>query len=65
VAQIARHCAQSGNGAIPAPMLNRIENGIRCSAPCLSCSTHALGQLPLPGQLIVPGGAVVRELTRD
>jgi len=28
-------------------MLNRVEAGIRCYDPCLSCSTHALGQMPL------------------
>ena len=28
-------------------MLNRVEAVIRCYDPCLSCSTHALGQMPL------------------
>lgn len=28
-------------------MLNRVEAAIRCYDPCLSCSTHALGQMPL------------------
>jgi hypothetical protein len=28
-------------------MLNRVEHGIRCYDPCLSCSTHAVGQMPL------------------
>jgi len=28
-------------------MLNRVEAAIRCFDPCLSCSTHALGQMPL------------------
>lgn len=28
-------------------MLNRVEASIRCFDPCLSCSTHALGQMPL------------------
>lgn len=27
--------------------LNRIEGAIRCYDPCLSCSTHAIGQMPL------------------
>jgi NAD-reducing hydrogenase large subunit len=27
--------------------LNRIEAAIRAYDPCLSCSTHALGQMPL------------------
>jgi NAD-reducing hydrogenase large subunit len=28
-------------------MLNRVEAAIRCYDPCLSCSTHAWGQMPL------------------
>jgi NAD-reducing hydrogenase large subunit len=28
-------------------MLNRVEAAIRCFDPCLSCSTHAIGQMPL------------------
>ncbi|MCS7165859.1 MAG: Ni/Fe hydrogenase subunit alpha [Candidatus Calescibacterium sp.] len=27
--------------------LNLIEGGIRCYDPCLSCSTHAIGQMPI------------------
>lgn len=29
------------------PMLNRVEAAVRCYDPCLSCSTHAIGQMPL------------------
>ncbi|MGC8814923.1 MAG: Ni/Fe hydrogenase subunit alpha [bacterium] len=28
-------------------MLNRVEGGIRCYDPCLSCSTHAIGNMPI------------------
>ena len=45
-------------------MLNRVEAVIRCFDPCLSCSTHALGQMPLQVQLLAPDGAVLDELTR-
>jgi NAD-reducing hydrogenase large subunit len=45
-------------------MLNRVEAVIRCYDPCLSCSTHALGQMALHLQLIGPDGAVVDELAR-
>ena len=65
VAQIARHYVKGGNGDIPEPMLNRIGHGIRCYDPCLSCSTHAVGQMPPRVQLIAPDGKVVREITRD
>ncbi len=33
-------------------ILNRIEAGIRCFDPCLSCSTHAIGMMPLHVQVI-------------
>ncbi len=62
VAQIARHYVRGSD--IPEPMLNRIEHGIRCYDPCLSCSTHAIGQMPLHVRVIGPDGRVCRELTR-
>jgi NAD-reducing hydrogenase large subunit len=46
-------------------ILNRIEHGIRAFDPCLSCSTHAVGQMPLHIQLLAPGGEVVDEVMRD
>jgi NAD-reducing hydrogenase large subunit len=63
VAQIARYYIKGGTD-IPEPMLNRIEHGIRCYDPCLSCSTHAIGQMPLHIQLLAPDGKVVNEITR-
>jgi NAD-reducing hydrogenase large subunit len=62
VAQIARHYVHGNE--IPEPMLNRVEHGIRCYDPCLSCSTHAVGQMPLHVQLIAPDGTVVNEAQR-
>jgi NAD-reducing hydrogenase large subunit len=62
VAQIARHYVRGNE--IPEAMLNRVEHGIRCYDPCLSCSTHAVGQMPLQVQLIGPGGSVLQELER-
>lgn len=49
VAQIARHFIHGTK--IPEGMLNRVEAGIRAFDPCLSCSTHAVGQMPLHVQL--------------
>jgi len=63
VAQIARHYVRGEN--IPEPMLNRIEHGIRCYDPCLSCSTHAMGQMPMVVQLIRPDGTVVNQAVRS
>ena len=62
VAQIARHYVSGQD--IPEPMLNRIEHGIRCYDPCLSCSTHAVGQMPLHIRLIGPDGKVLNEIAR-
>jgi NAD-reducing hydrogenase large subunit len=62
VAQIARHYVRGNE--IPEPMLNRIEHGIRCYDPCLSCSTHAVGQMPLRVQLIAPDGVVLNNVAR-
>jgi NAD-reducing hydrogenase large subunit len=45
-------------------MLNRVEAVIRAYDPCLSCSTHALGKMPLRIQLVAPDGDVLDELTR-
>ena len=62
VAQIAKHYITGPE--IPEAMLNRIEHGIRCYDPCLSCSTHAIGQMPLRVQLVAPSGKIVSETTR-
>lgn len=45
-------------------MLNRVEAVIRSYDPCLSCSTHAAGAMPLRVQLVAPDGAVLDELRR-
>jgi len=62
VAQIARHYVRGSD--IPEAMLNRVEHGIRCYDPCLSCSTHAVGQMPLHVQIIAPDGTVLNEMAR-
>lgn len=64
VAQIARHYIAKNESTIPEPLLNRVEHGIRCYDPCLSCSTHAYGQMALHVQLIRPDGSVLSEVTR-
>jgi NAD-reducing hydrogenase large subunit len=45
-------------------ILNRIEAGIRCFDPCLSCSTHAAGRMPLHVQLLNAENRVLDELSR-
>jgi NAD-reducing hydrogenase large subunit len=39
--------------------LNRVEALIRCYDPCLSCSTHALGQMPMILEFLNPDGDVL------
>lgn len=63
VAQIARHYVSGST--VPEAMLNRVEHGIRNFDPCLSCSTHALGSMPLIIQLIASDGRVLDERRRE
>jgi len=63
VAQIAKHYIKAGK--VTEGMLNRIEAGIRCFDPCLSCSTHAVGQMPMAVQVVDPAGQVLQELIRS
>ena len=37
----------SGKGEIPEGVLNQVEVALRAYDPCLSCATHAVGQMPL------------------
>jgi len=46
-------------------MLNRCEAVIRAFDPCLSCSTHALGQMPMKIELRGSDGRLLDELRRD
>lgn len=46
-------------------MLNRVEAAIRAYDPCLSCSTHAIGQMPLIVEVRGPNGELVRRVQRD
>jgi NAD-reducing hydrogenase large subunit len=63
VTQIAKHYIHGNE--IPEGMLNRVEAGIRAFDPCLSCSTHAVGQMPLQIELIAADGTVLNKVSRD
>jgi len=63
IKQIAQHYIKSPQ--IPEGILNRLEAGIRAFDPCLSCSTHAVGMMPLHVRLIGPDGGVLDEARRD
>lgn len=45
-------------------LLNRVEHGIRCYDPCLSCSTHAVGRMPMQVALYGPGGELLDSIGR-
>jgi NAD-reducing hydrogenase large subunit len=45
-------------------MLNRVEAVIRAFDPCLSCATHAVGQMPLDIRLIGVNGELVHRRLR-
>ncbi len=56
VTQIAKRYVRGEK--VPEPFLNRVEAGIRAFDPCLSCSTHAWGQMPMRVELIRPDGTL-------
>jgi NAD-reducing hydrogenase large subunit len=62
VLQIARRYIRGPS--IPEGMLNRVEAGIRAFDPCLSCSTHAAGTMPLHVALLGPAGELLDEVRR-
>lgn len=56
ILQAARHFVKAEQ--LTEGSLNRVEAVIRCFDPCLSCSTHALGQMPLEVELVGADGEV-------
>ena len=46
-------------------LLNHIEVAIRAYDPCLSCATHALGQMPLDVSLIGPAGELIDRVLKS
>ena len=62
ILQVAKHFVR-GERLTPG-MLNRIEALIRTYDPCLSCSTHAFGEMPLVIQLLNASGQIVDEVRR-
>jgi len=62
VAQIAEHWLSGRE--ITEGLLNRLEGGIRAYDPCLSCSVHAVGEMPLRVVLLGPDGEILAERTR-
>jgi NAD-reducing hydrogenase large subunit len=63
VKQVAQHYVKGSR--LQEGMLNRVEAVIRCFDPCLSCSTHAIGRMPLHIELLGPGNEVLDEVKRN
>lgn len=63
VEQAARHYIKKGK--VTEGILNRVEAVIRCYDPCLSCSTHAIGKMPLELQVRDRKGETVHVLRRN
>ena len=62
VLQAARHYIK--NGKFSEGILNRVEAVVRTFDPCLSCSTHAFGQMPLAITLVSAEGEVLDKVVR-
>ena len=54
----------SGQPEITEGMLNQVEVAIRAYDPCLSCATHALGQMPLEVELLDAHGQTLDKKAR-
>jgi len=63
ITNIAKKCLHGDS--VTEGMLNRVEHGIRAYDPCLSCSTHAVGRMPLVIRLLNSDGVVLKEYSRD
>jgi NAD-reducing hydrogenase large subunit len=59
VEQVARRFVKANK--LQEGMLNRVSAVVRAYDPCLSCSTHAMGQVPLKVSLLGPGGELLDE----
>ena len=55
----------SGAPKITEGLLNRIEVAIRAYDPCLSCATHAIGQMPLIVELVGPDGELIQKKVKQ
>jgi NAD-reducing hydrogenase large subunit len=62
VYEVAREFIKDGK--VSEGILNRVEVAIRCYDPCLSCSTHALGQMPLEITIYESDGSI-RQMLRS
>jgi len=62
VYEVAREFIKDGK--VTEGILNRVEVAIRCYDPCLSCSSHALGHMPLEVTICESDGSIRQVLRR-
>jgi NAD-reducing hydrogenase large subunit len=53
------------NGSVDEGLLNRVEAAVRAYDPCLSCSTHAVGQMPLTIEIMTADGRISHIMQRN
>ncbi|MHB0988774.1 MAG: Ni/Fe hydrogenase subunit alpha [Bellilinea sp.] len=46
-------------------LLNRVEAAVRAYDPCLSCSTHAVGQMPIVIEMVDSQGSLTQTISRS
>ncbi|MBZ5593241.1 MAG: Ni/Fe hydrogenase subunit alpha [Acidobacteriia bacterium] len=63
IQQVSQHFV-NGN-KLEEGMLNRVSAVVRAYDPCLSCSTHALGQIAMRIQLVGPEGELLDDLRSE
>jgi NAD-reducing hydrogenase large subunit len=63
IQQVSEHFVNGNH--LEEGMLNRVSAVVRAYDPCLSCSTHALGQMAMRIQLMGPDGGLLDELRSE
>jgi NAD-reducing hydrogenase large subunit len=63
ITEVAKQYVDGAN--LKEGMLNRVESAIRCYDPCLSCSTHAMGKMPMMVELVDSKGNILRSIERN
>ena len=63
ITEVAKQYVNGNN--LKEGMLNRVESTIRCYDPCLSCSTHAIGQMPMIIEVKDAAGELIKRIERN
>jgi NAD-reducing hydrogenase large subunit len=64
VAWVAEHVLD-GRAKLTDTLLNQVEIAVRAFDPCLSCATHAIGEMPLEVRLYAHGGELLDRRVKD